>query len=148
LFAWTVHCHKVTVLDFASAQGRAAVQTLKAMLNRLLLGSSANSKLRHGRREVEDPSVMWGVLMGQALYGLDLKAFDEDEKQRRIEDRYGSRWRASGRGGGREIIYRLRCRVRRRRKRPITAVTSTSGVAGFGTCTASSSSLLYPLWST
>jgi hypothetical protein len=82
LFAWTVHYHKVTVLDFAYAQ------TLQAMLDRLLLGSSANSKLRHGRREVEGPSVMWGVLMGQALYGLDLKAFDEDEKQRRIEDHY------------------------------------------------------------
>jgi hypothetical protein len=28
------------------------------------------------------------VLTGQAFYELDLKAFDEDEKQRRIEERY------------------------------------------------------------
>jgi hypothetical protein len=27
------------------------------------------------------------VLKGQALHEVDLKAFDEDEKQRRIEDR-------------------------------------------------------------
>jgi hypothetical protein len=31
------------------------------------------------------------VLTGQALYELDLKAFDEDEKQRRIEERYQRR---------------------------------------------------------
>ena len=57
------------------------------MLDRLLLGSSANSKPWHGWREVEDPRVMWGVLMGQALYGLDLKAFDE------AKTAIGARWR-------------------------------------------------------
>lgn len=30
-----------------------------------------------------------GRAHGRALYGLDLQAFDEDEKQSRIEDRYG-----------------------------------------------------------
>ena len=77
------------------------------MLNRLLLGSSANSKLRHRPARGRDPSVMWGVLMGQALYGLDLKAFDEDEKA--APDRRPLRLKvASFRPRrGREIIYRV-----------------------------------------
>jgi hypothetical protein len=89
------------------------------------VSSSAVGLSSTGSASMLTPPLIW-----------DLKAFDEDEK------------RASGRGGGSEIIYRLRWRVGRRRKRPRTAVTSTSGLAGFGTCTASSSSLLYPLWST
>src|SRR5262245_24875116 len=48
-------------------------------------------------------------------------------------------------------LYRLSWRGGRRRNRPRTAVTSTSGLAGLGTSTAllqAPSSLLYPLWST
>jgi hypothetical protein len=61
-----------------------------------LLGDSKESRLRHGWRDVEDPDVAWALLLAEAIRQVDLVAFDEDERRRRISAVYHRqlrRWR-------------------------------------------------------
>lgn len=90
--------HKVVVLDYAYCPTDKHAARLKKALDELLLGSSAeNRKLRHGWRDVEDPAVVWPIILAEAIRGLEEEAarrrsssprfdvFDERERMRRLE---------------------------------------------------------------
>lgn len=97
--------HRITVLDFVMVETEAHARILKAKMDELLLGASHQDRaLRHGWRDIEaDPSIVWPVLLGQALEELApagsgrrgratrFEVFGEAEAVRRIERRAGGK---------------------------------------------------------
>jgi hypothetical protein len=84
--------YKIVLHEFVYVEGRERGRALIRQLDSLLLGDNSKAKLRHGWREVDDPQVVWGVLLGEALRAI--KAYDEDAKQAKIRERYERQVRA------------------------------------------------------
>lgn len=76
--------HRVVVRHMVNVRDKEAAKRLKTRLDELLLGDSKESRLRHGWRDVDDPDVVWDLLLAEALRTLHLEGFDEGEKLRRI----------------------------------------------------------------
>lgn len=69
--------HKIVVLEMVWTPSDQHAKRLKAKLDELLLGSSSDSRLRHGWRHVDDPAVIWPILLGQAVESIrERDAFD------------------------------------------------------------------------
>lgn len=77
--------HKVVVRHMVHVRDKEAAKRLKGRLDEMLLGDSRDSKLRHGWRDVDDPDVVWDLLLAEALRTLHIEGFDEAEKERRIK---------------------------------------------------------------
>jgi len=91
--------HRVVVLESIWTLSSHHAQALKTKLDGLLLGNRADAKLRHGWREVDDPVVMWGVLLAQAVREIDAEVFDDHGHALRIRRVYERRARGiKGRG--------------------------------------------------
>lgn len=59
--------HQVKVLEMVWTPSDRHAKRLKAKLDELLLGSSEDARLRHGWRNVDDPAVIWPILLDQAV---------------------------------------------------------------------------------
>jgi len=77
--------HKVVVHQFVFTPSKDDAKRLRERLDSLLVGDSAESKLRHGWRDVEDPDVVWNLLLAEALRELHLDVFDEAGRQSRLK---------------------------------------------------------------
>lgn len=81
--------YPVVVLEYVWTKSDAAAKRLKAKLDGYLLGRDENAALRHGWRDLDDPSRCWPVLLECALNELRqqrevIETFDEDTHQKKV----------------------------------------------------------------
>lgn len=86
--------HRVTVHEFAYVVGHGRGKALIQALDSLLLGVGRQNRLRRSWRDVDDPAVVWAVLLPEALETLRIDVHDEMEKQAEIRRRHRRQVRA------------------------------------------------------